>query len=142
MHAVHAVFGEKDIEERCQAFFKTVGKNNKSSAIKRYQSLTVFYKSADNLISKRNKLYYLITSVKPEIICITEILPKNAFLPVDDCELQIQGFDCFTNKNKSLSHRGVLIYTKKCLNAVAVNFSELDYRYVDCKLSSKNSGLL
>ena len=91
MHAVHAVFGEKDIEERCQTFFKTVGKNNKSSAIKRYQSLTVFYKSADNLISKRNKLYYLITSVKPEIICITEILPKNAFLPVDDCELQIQG---------------------------------------------------
>ena len=143
LHAVHAVFVEKDIEERCQTFFKTVGKNNKSSAIKSYQSLTVFYKSTDNLISKRNKLYYSITSVKSEIICITEILPKNASLPVDDCELQIQGFDCFTNKSKSLSHRGVLIYTKKCLKAVAVHFSELDYReYVDCKLSSKNNGLL
>ena len=64
-------------------------------------------------------------------------------LPVDDWELQIQGFDCFTNNNKSMCHRGVLIYTKKCLKAVAVNFSELDYReYVYCKLSSKNSGLL
>ena len=71
-------------------------------------------------------------------------LSQNASLPVDDWELQIQGFDCFTNNSKSMCHRGVLIwYTKKCLKAVAVNFSELDYlEYVYCKLSSKNSGLL
>ena len=80
---------------------------------------------------------------KSETTCVTEIIPKNASLLVDNCELQIQGFDCFTNNNKSLFHRGVLIYTKKCLKAVAVNFSELDYlEYVYCKLSSKNSGLL
>ena len=60
-------------------------------------------KVADNLINKRNELYHSIISVKPEIRCITEILPKNALLPVDDCELQIQGFDCFTNNNKSMS---------------------------------------
>ena len=114
-----------------------------SSAIKSYESLTVFYTNADNLINKRNELYHSLTSVKPEIICITEILPKNAVLPVGDCELQIQGFDCFTNNNKSMCRRDVLIYTKKCLKAVAVNFSELDYReYVYCKLSSKNSDLL
>ena len=41
-----------------------------------------------------------------------------------------------------MCHIGVLIYTKKCLKAVAVNFSELDYQeYVYFKLS-KNSGLL
>ena len=35
------------------------------------------------------------------------------------------------------------MYIKKCLKAVAVNFSEMDCReYVSCKLSSKNSGLL
>ena len=114
-----------------------------SSTTKSYQSLTVFYTNADNLINKRNELYHSLTSVKPEIICITEILPKNAVLPVGDCELQIQGFDCFTNNNKSMCRRDVLIYTKKCLKAVAVNFSELDYReYVYCKLSSKNSDLL
>ena len=79
---------------------------------------------------------------KSETTCVTEIIPKNASLLVDNCELQIQGFDCFTNNNKSLCHRGVLIYTKKCLKAVAVNFSELDYQeYVYFKLS-KNSGLL
>ena len=60
-----------------------------SSTIKSYQNLTVFYTNADNLINKRNELYHSIASVKPEIICITEILPKNASLPVDDWELRI-----------------------------------------------------
>ena len=42
-----------------------------------------------------------------------------------------------------MCHTGVLIYAKKCLKAVAVNFSEVDYHeYVYCKLLSKNSGLL
>ena len=102
--------------------------NQNSSTIKSYQSMTVFYKNADNLMNKRNELYHSITSVKQEIICITEILPKNASLPVGDCELQIQGFDYFTSNNKSLCHRGVLMYTKKSIKAVAVTFSELDYR--------------
>ena len=56
-------------------------------------------------------------------ICIRETLPKNASLPVNDCEFQIQGFDCFTDNIQSLCHRRDLIYTKKCLKAVAVNFS-------------------
>ena len=47
------------------------------------------------------------------------------------------------NINKSQYDRDVLIYTKKCLKAVAINFSELDYReYGYGNLSSKNSGLL
>ena len=114
-----------------------------SSTIKSYQSLAVFYTNADNLIDKRNELYHSRISAKPEIKCITEILPKKALLSVDDCELQIQGFDCFTNNNNSMCHGGVLIYTRKCLEALTVNFSKRDYQeYVHCKLSSKNSGLL
>ena len=105
--------------------------------------MAVFYTNVDNLINKRNELYRSITSLKTEIIAITETLSKNGLLPVDDCELQIQDFDCFTNNNKSMCHRGALISTKTCLKAVAVNFIELDYReYVYCKLSPKNSGLL
>ena len=42
-----------------------------------------------------------------------------------------------------MCHGGVLIYTRKCLKALTVNFSERDCQeYVHCKLSSKNSGLL
>ena len=65
---------------------------------------------------------------------------QNASLPVDNTKLQIQGFDCFTNSNKSLCHRGVLIHTNKCLKRVAVSFSEVDYReYVYCKLAVTQS---
>ena len=74
---------------------------------------------------------------------MTEALPKNRSLAVDDCKLQIQGFDCFKNNNKSQYHSGVLIYTKKRLKAVAIKFTEPDYReYVYCKLSFKKNGLL
>lgn len=113
-----------------------------SSTINSHQSLTIFYTNRDNPINKRSKLYHSITSVKPEIICPAEVLPKNASLVTfHDCELQIQGFDCFMNINKSKCHRGVLIYIKKCLKAVALDFNELGYReYGYCKLSSKNSG--
>ena len=65
------------------------------STIKSYQSFTVFYTNAG--IKKRNELDHSITSVEPESICIPEILPKNASLPVDNTELQIQGF---TSSNK------------------------------------------
>ena len=96
-----------------------------------------------NLISKRNKLCHSIASVKPEMICMTQVPLKTASLPIDDCELQIQGFDCFTNNSKSQFHRSFLIYTKKCLKAVAINFRELDYQqYVYCKLSSKSSDFM
>ena len=85
--------------------------NQNSSTIKSYKSLTVFYTNADKLINKRNELYYSITLVKLEIIPIAGILPKNPLLPADDWELQIQGFDCFTNNNKFLCPPVVLIYT-------------------------------
>ena len=49
-------------------------------------------------------------SLKLEIICITEVLLKNASLPADGCELPIERFKGFTNNNKSQCHAGVLIY--------------------------------
>ena len=100
--------------KRCQ--------DQNSSTIKNYQSLTVFYTNADNLIKKERTLSFNHVS-KTGNHCIREIRPKNASLPANDCELQIQGFDCFTDNIQSLCHRPVLIYTKKCLKAVAVNFS-------------------
>ena len=96
-----------------------------------------------NLINKRNKLCHSIASVKREMICMTQVPLKTASLPIDDCGLQIQGFDCFTNNSKSQFHRSFLIYTKKCLKAVAINFREQDYQqYVYCKLSSKSSDFM
>ena len=61
------------------------------STVKSHQSLTVFYK----LDKQKKQICHSIASVKPEMICMTEVPLKTASLPIDDCELQIQGFDCF-----------------------------------------------
>ena len=96
-----------------------VNGNTRSEALHGIQNLSEFERNKklpefDSILCKcrqfnkqKKQTYHSITSVKPEIICITEILSKNALLPVDDCELQIQGFDCFTNNNKSMCYRGV-----------------------------------
>ena len=85
----NAQFGGMGIQDQRPSMESKSCQDQNSSTIKSYQSLTVFYTNADNLINKRNELYHSIASVKPEIICITEILPKNASLPIDDWELQI-----------------------------------------------------
>ena len=97
-----------------------------SSTIKSYQSLAVFYTNADNLINKRNELYHSLTSVKPEIIFITEILPKMRYYLLMIASFKFKVLIVLQTTTNQC-HRGVLIYTKKCLKAVAVNFSELDY---------------
>ena len=72
---IEKVFYE-NIASQSMLLNKFYSKYQNSSTIKSHQSLTVFYTNADNLINKRNELYHSITSLKPEIICITEILPN------------------------------------------------------------------
>ena len=83
--------------------------------------LKVVYSNADNLMNKRQELEVLIALQNPDIICVTEVVPKNTSLPVQTCELQIQGYELFTNLTSC--SRGVLIYTKTGLGAV---FSEVN----------------
>jgi hypothetical protein len=61
----------------------------------------------------------------PDIICVTEYAPKNYVQPVQESELQMDGYDIFTNKDTA--KRGVLIYTKSGLSASPSLVSE------DCK---------
>ena len=55
--------------------------------------LKVVYSNADNLMNKRQELEVLIALQNPDIICVTEVVPKNTSLPVQICELQIQGYE-------------------------------------------------
>ena len=41
--------------------------------------------------------------------------PKNVLLKIDECEIQTDGFECFSNINNCNCHRGVAIYTEKIL---------------------------
>ena len=52
------------------------------------------------------------------VVCLTEITPKNSRYPLELLELQIPGYDSFTNVNDGSCHLGVIIYTRTKLHAV------------------------
>ena len=72
----------------------------------------------DSLPNKRTELYHVVAHDDPDIICLSEILPKNCRVPVELCELDLKDYDCFTNIKEDNVHRGVATYVKKSLNAV------------------------
>ena len=72
------------------------------------------------MLKKWDEFLPRITLEKPDIICITEIKPKNGQLP-DKKLLEIKGYDLFLNN--AYHHpttRGVYIYTKEILKATPV----------------------
>ena len=75
------------------------------------------YTNADNMINKRNEIQSLVSTNNPDVFCINETLPKNVLLKIEQCEIQIDGYDSFSNIINSNSHRGAAIYSKRYLNA-------------------------
>ena len=78
----------------------------------------------------------------PDVFCITETLPKNVLLKIKECEIQIDGYNCFSNINNSNCYRGVAIYTKRYLNARSYLTNVKDFQeHICCKieLSDKTS---
>ena len=76
-------------------------------------SISFCYTNADSLLNKMDELKLLIDDKKPDIIAITESMPKNnANIPIN--EFNIPGYDSFVNKNPK---RGVIIYANSQLNA-------------------------
>ena len=76
------------------------------------------YTNVDNIMNKRNELMNIIGEDNPDVICVTEILPKNSKYAVEIAELQIDEYDLFTNVRGTICHQGVAIYTKKTFTAV------------------------
>ena len=75
-------------------------------------------------------------------------------MKIEECEIQIDGYDCFSNINNSNCHRGVAIYTKRYLNARSyltnvkdfqehacckIEFSDKTSLYILCLYRSLNS---
>ena len=97
--------------------------------IKPYNLVTVCYANVDQLMNKRYELQYYVNKNNPDIIQLTEVLPKrvNPNFKVDiTTDFNIQGYSLIHNENLK---RGTVIYIKETLD-----FSPL-------KLKSKNTYL-
>ena len=64
------------------------------------RKLLIFNTDADNMINKRNEIQSLALTNNPDVFSITKTFPKNVLLKIEECEIQIDGYDCFSNINK------------------------------------------
>lgn len=88
----------------------------------------LLYSNVDSLMSKREELCKLAHEIKPDIICLTETLPKNKHVKIDVVkEFNIPKYNLFTNEN---AKRGIAIYykdhydAKLCDTLNLIEFSE------------------
>ena len=82
--------------------------------------LNCIYLNADSLLKKRDELRAVVSQTEPDIIAITEVLPKNTRTPVQPSELRLEGYNLFWNSNP---RRGVCIYSKSSLKCDEVDIN-------------------
>jgi hypothetical protein len=90
---------------------------NKSDAV-----LSCFYTNADQLPTKMTELKSRLETMqrRPDIIAITEVMPKNARHPYTPQEFQINGYTVHANNLQDRGNRGILIYISTCIDAATV----------------------
>ena len=93
-------------------------KNSKASkALTKVSNLKFLYTNCDTVTNKLDELEASIDMNDPDIIVLTEILPKNNRYMLQTSELEIRGYSLFTNNYELKDIREVAIFVKKCLTA-------------------------
>lgn len=88
--------------------------------------LKVFYTNADCLsLAKKDELEIYVRENSPDIIGITEVLPKRSAFSNQEVNYQLENYDMFLNQ--LTEGRGVIIYVKSHLNAELVKI-ETDFK--------------
>lgn len=100
------------------------------------------YTNADSIINKRDELLAVAEHHNPDVIAISETLPKNTRgKSIQIAELQLSHYDAFINLENS--KRGVCIYVKKHLKAVPnCNIVSTSAESVWCEVSLKDKDRL
>ena len=102
--------------------------------------LKCWYTNADSLINKIDELKGRIKVFSPDIICVTEVFPKNCVYGISMSEIYIEGYDCFCSEF-NYHDRGVCIYIRDNLNSHKLDLSSNNQfnEYIFCLLSLSDS---
>ena len=114
------------------------------------RKLQAMYTNADQFLNKRDELVESITGNEPDIIMITEVIPKAQLNPIEASLLEIDGYATHTNFDPSEANlgasgiRGVAIYTKEdlCVNVVDFTTDFKDHIWAEIHLSDHDSLLI
>ena len=114
-----------------------------------HNCLDILYTNADQFSNKRDDLCMAITNKEPDIILITEVLPKAHCHTISKAGLSLQGYTIFTNfDSDSSTHktdgiRGVAIFVSRKLSASEVNFAQNNFKdHLWIKIHLKRSDVL
>jgi hypothetical protein len=107
---------EVEIEESEDEATNTDNKEETICTNKHQPGLTCLYTNADSLLGKRDLLKHRINELKPDIIAITESLPKNMSCSSlnTQVEYNIPGYNLLQGQHNK---RGVVIYTANHIQA-------------------------
>ena len=72
----------------------------------RRKILTVMYSNCDQFINKRDELSMIVSTDKPDLIFLTEVIPKSQRLPIHPALVSLRGYTLFLNFNISLPNLG------------------------------------
>ena len=103
--------------------------SNSITVTRTNHSLLCISTNADSFLNKIEEFKNrFLNTDRPDIIAITEVLPKNARYPLTKAELQLPGYEMFPNNFPDKSKRGTIIYVTNKLKAVELqletNFNE------------------
>ena len=93
----------------------------------------MFYTNADQFLNKRDELYMRISGQEPDIIMLTEVIPKAQSLPIAKALLSIPGYSVYMSFDPSLpnlgmsGNRGICIYIRSSLKTTEVSFGMSTY---------------
>ena len=91
-------------------------------------TLHVLYTNCDQLINKYDELLTIVDNVKPDLVLLTEVIPKAQILLIGLPNISIPGFLLFTNFDPDLPHlgksgyRGLAIYVADYLHPTQVTY--------------------
>ena len=96
---------EKDVHRTVKFLNRSSGGSDFNS-----QSLKCIYTNADSFLNKFDefKQRYVSENEKPDIIAITEVLPKNMRYTVNKAELDIEGYEIFPGEFPMGAKRGIV----------------------------------
>ena len=74
--------------------------------------LNILYTNADSLANKLDELQTVINEGQPDVIAVTEALPKRSYFKVQEEDLALDGYNSISNFSDAQKHngRGIILY--------------------------------
>ena len=93
----------------------------------------MFYTNADQALNKKDDLLVMISVEKPDILILTEVIPKAQSNPIPLSLLAIAGYNFYINFDHNATDlgksgkRGIIVYFSIALSTKQILFSDIQF---------------